>query len=92
MSETALTLPGGAVSVAALVAAEYASHADHTRQRFAQDAARTLLAMRPAVHDEATNASAAALDAAARVVLMLAGLDTGQGRTGSDALAEVDRD
>ncbi|WP_326828714.1 hypothetical protein OIE13_22650 [Streptosporangium sp. NBC_01810] len=92
MPESTLTLPESAVSVAALVAEAYAAHEAHARQRFARDAARTLRAMRPAVHDEATRAAAAAFDAAARVVLMLAGLDAGQGRTAPDALAEVGRD
>lgn len=74
MSESTLAPPETTVSVAALVAEAYATHETHTRQRFAQDAARTLRAMRPAAHDDTTRAAAAALDSAARVVLMLAGL------------------
>ncbi|MFC4897987.1 hypothetical protein ACFQVD_26760 [Streptosporangium amethystogenes subsp. fukuiense] len=86
----------------ALVAEAYASHEAHTRATFAQDAARTLRAMRPAAHDETTRAAAAALDSAARVVLMLAGLNpagprttpdaAGRCRMGPDAPVEAGRD
>ena len=102
MPESTLTPPGATVGVAALVAQEYAAHEAHTRQRFARDAARTLRAMRPAAHDDATRAAAAALDSAARVVVMLAGLApaesrttpdaAGQPRMAPDALTEVGRD
>ncbi|MEV0831480.1 MULTISPECIES: hypothetical protein [Streptosporangiaceae] len=85
MPETVLALPEDAVCVAELVAKAYAAHEAHTRRRFAEDAARTLLAMRPAVHDEATNAVAAAFEASARVVSMLAGLPAGPSRTEADA-------
>ena len=56
--------------VARLVAAEIAV----IEQAFARRATRILLAMRPTVHDEVTNASAAAFDAAVRVTLREAGL------------------
>lgn len=66
--------------VARLVAEQIAE----IEQAFARRSTRILLAMRPTVHDEVTNASAAAFDAAARVTLREAGLPPdvpGQSRT-----------
>ena len=73
--------PIDSAAVARLVAAEFAAHQEHLLQRFARDVERTLLAMRPPVHDAETWAAAASLESAARVTLRLAGLDSEQIRT-----------
>lgn len=67
--------------VARLVAAEFATHQERLLQRFARDVERTLLAMRPTVHDAETWAAAATFEASARVALRLAGVDVERTRT-----------
>ncbi|MBG0828510.1 hypothetical protein HS041_12100 [Planomonospora sp. ID67723] len=74
MSPDAPAPPSLRDAVTELVAREFAGHREHQLERFAADASRTLLSMRPAVHDEVTQAVAATLESSARVVRMLAGL------------------
>lgn len=87
MSADTLAPHSDCAEVARLVAAEFAGHRERLLQRFAQDVGRTLLAMRPTVHDGETWVAAATYESAARVALALAGLPAdaaGRSRTAPD--------
>ncbi|MGS2645916.1 hypothetical protein [Streptosporangium sp. G12] len=95
MPETTLTFPEGAVSVAEIVAREYASHEDHTRHRFAKDLVEMFLGLRSVAAAAEDRKSVDLIESIARITLSLAGLkpeeagmtpDTGCSRTSPDGL------
>ncbi|GAA4221440.1 hypothetical protein FHR32_005087 [Streptosporangium album] len=74
MSAETIAPHADCAEVRRLVAVEFAAHKEQLLQRFAQDVERTLMAMRPTVHDGETWVAAATFEASARVALRLAGL------------------
>lgn len=96
MPETTLTIPEGAVSVAEIVAREFASHEAHTRHRFALDLVEMFLGLRSVAAAADDQKTAETIESMARITLALAGLkpeqvgmtpdDTGCSRTSPDGL------
>ncbi|GAA3417675.1 hypothetical protein [Streptosporangium vulgare] len=95
MPETTLTLPERAVSVAEIVAREFASHEAHTRHRFAQDLVEMILGLRSSFTAPDDKKCVDLIESMARITLALAGLkpeqvgmtpdDPGCSRTSPDA-------